>query len=344
MKWYTYLSRFLALCCALAFAGSTIFLVTTFIIERQFLQAAIYKEVMIQENGYAQLPAVISEIVAPTGQIAGLNQNSLQVVLAALLSRQWLQGYTEQFIDQTIAYLLANGQPPSLIIPLSEPKRTLNSPAGSEAVLQAIRQQPACSEAQLSGFDCINWLATDNFCRPPEAQLLSCTDMLNITLFGLTFVIPDQLDLAPLIGLSSDPATFPANQLRPYLTWLQQVNRFGWLLPLFLFLFMSLFGIRSIVDLSLWWAIPLAFVGFGLLGLAIALKSSPDLFFDFQPLLSQTAAFSPSLAQLVREIIQNLLGRFILQMTSAGLIFGVMGAVWLAIGLVALTFSKPTDS
>lgn len=344
MKWYTYLARFLALCCALVFIGSTIGLSTTFVVEGQLLQAEAYKQALIQENVYTQLPAAIIEIIAPSGQIAGLNQDSLQLVLRAILSRDWLQGQTEPIVDQLFAFLTANGQPPSFVVSLVEPKEVLNSPAGSEAILQAIRQQPACSQAQLSNFDCLNWLATDNFCRPPEEQLLSCSGALDIAIFGLSFVIPDQIDLGQYMGLSSDPATFPGSQLRPYLALVQQINQFGWLLPLLFFLFMSFFGVRSLLSWSLWWGLPLTLTGFGLIGLAIFFKTSPNFFFDIQAILGQVATFAPTLSQLLQEVVQNLLGRFVFQLTIIGLIFGTIGAIWLAIGLVTLAFTKPNLS
>jgi len=194
-----------------------------------------------------------------------------------LMTPQWLQGQTENAIDQVFAYLDSNQPEPSVKISLAEPKIRFQGEPGMRAFLQMLRAQPDCTPLQLMEIAhaaLTGGLGNIPLCNPPEELIGQFQPEIQAGLSQVGAMLPTQVALeAQMLGSTSGS---PKNDPRPGLRAARLLIRLSPLLLAGLLLLVTIFAVRSIRDWLLWWGVLFLLSGLAALalgGLARALIS-----------------------------------------------------------------------
>lgn len=345
-KELTLIARFVAVICALIFTLVMILWVMAFAARRQFLRPAPYLQALAEVDAYERAPGILGELVtfalddarAP-GLAAQLpfpqiSQSDVELFLANLLPRDWLQSQTEIVVRRAIADLDDRQPQGPSVVSLEEIKVRLNGPQGTQALLAVIETRPVCSDTDLSALTCGFDLSGEITCRPPGLNFEVCGAAIGLAAGGIASLMPDQIDLDTVLRLS-DPVSAPfRDYARGYAGAVSLLARFGWLVALPFLLGTTLFGVRSIPGWLRWWGAPLLGVAIGLLPVAAVTLVWPTWYIAAP--LAELGQVAPALAQLLADVAGALSEGLVVTLAIAMLIFGIVG-----LGMLALSFIAP---
>jgi hypothetical protein len=293
-----------------AFVISVILILFTYFPTRQLLNPDFYKQILIDKNVYHNLPDSIAKQLAtsiteercdpnteeqdctPASSsntpvyLFLLNQDQWETIISEIVNPAWLQTQTESILDRFFYILLDSPDPvnTNLEFSLQEVKRRLAGPEGTQAFIQILEAQNPCSIDQLLGLVQLGLgMPTEIeslLCQPPDYILDSLTPTISTFLSSMVDLIPDQLTYyLPFGQLDEQSSGKPLDQMQPivpeFISNLRRANNFiTWspLVPLFLLSLVTIFAVRSIKDLFLWWGS--TFLIAGLISLSILLFSN----------------------------------------------------------------------
>jgi hypothetical protein len=266
----------LAVFFAILFVLVTILVLPLYNSERTLLNAGTYKQLLVRNTVYQQLPALAEAnkdaiIVFLTDQsgIAGNDMGLMQVLTAkdlrtlvtVLLPPDEARTMVENMLDQVIAYI--NAETDTAGLSLSVVKAHLTGQSGGTLMLQLLTSLPPCSEEQLAQLQSAN--AGDTaiqpvLCSPQAADLVLMASQWQAQLETLAAGIPDQIVLLKTSSQPSSSGPLGSDSFAK-LNTLRMDIRFSPVLSLVLLALVTLFGIRSLKDWLRWWGIPLLVTG-----------------------------------------------------------------------------------
>jgi hypothetical protein len=343
----------LALAFAAAFIAVTAIILFLFNAERQVFNPESYKRALLERQIYDQLPALIAGQLASSmretsagaaNYFRNLTRQDWEIILAGLLTPEWLRAQTEHAIDQYFAYLDSVEPAPRIIVSLVEVKVRLQGEPGMRAVMQMLRAQPDCTQEQLLSMAqeaLFGGIENMPLCMPPQDLLDEFRPGLQAGLNELSAQVPNEVDLGSRIkGAPVDaPAAPPAEDPRPGIRRARVLIRLSPLLPAALILLVTVFAVRSFRDWLLWWGIPLLLAG--LAALALGLVAAPLFSGWIEGIFSGNVDLPPELAALAAGVGQDLAGAAIRPAMLQG---GLLALLGLAMSFLGLVIRPPAPS
>ncbi len=265
-----------------------------------------------------------------------LEPSDWQVILTTLVTPEWLQKTIESLLDQVFAYL--DRKSDSVKISMTDLKSRLNGESGKALIAQMVRAQPPCTKDQLSQM--LTGLTGNRrdpiACRPPEDMMPTVMKEVEKVASNAFSNIPNEVDVTQNMKSSSTPSSKedPRDAFNRARTFL----RLSILIPIVLFMLMTLFAVRSLGGLLRWWGAPLLIVG--IIGFTIALAIGIGKEVALASLLTpdrlRTMPFTPSVVQLGTDVAKQIANTFTLWLVGQAIVIAGIGFVL----LVASFFSK----
>jgi len=306
------IGKILAGICAILFVITGVAALLLFNIERKAFLSESYKRAFESQNIYERMPTVLASAISESllgngtespapGQ---LGTSNLISILLSLLPPQEIKTLTDTTLDSVFAYL--NGDADSAVISLASLKLYLASPAGVDAIVNILEDQPGCTAEQLLQMT-IGALTGGEFifCNPPPEAMGLIRPLVETQLQLTAGVFPDQITLIPDVqsGTQNDP--------RRGLNRIRAVMKITPVLPLVFILCITILAVRNLTGWLNWWGYP--FLMTGAIGLVISIVGVPIVGFIIQTILENQGAgiISPTLLTTMRETL-NAVARQIL--------------------------------
>lgn len=363
------LAKVMAFIFAVLFVIVTVAVLVLFNVERNLLNAEVYKRALAKADIYERFPTLIGEQLTyqmkyagpgiegeggdpgdersgPPAQFKYLTPDDYEAILGDLLPATWLQTQTESALDQTFAFIASDAPTATIKISFVEIKARLGAGAGVDAALRVIRSWPPCQDLQLLAWAVVSTNAEmDDIptCRPPEVVLEAFTPAIKLVLSRQIAKMPDEADLTQTFkgkeDKESENASASGSSNRPpnvrlFLRLAPPLMRWS---PLFSVLLLSLvtaFGVRSWRGWLRWWGIPFLLVGL-IVGLpaVLALLGMNPILTDFMA-DKIPAAMSPEVYQVGVDLGRDILREPIRWMAIES---GLLGLIGLVMFLISLT-------
>ncbi len=320
------LAAFLAIFLAL----TTVLAIFLFNFERKAFSPELYQRVFANENFYERIPVVMGQALANSAQHAdlpvsmqGLTAKGWETFLRALLPPETLKAMGDQALASIFAYL--NSETDSASISLVPLKASMQSNAGTQAVIGLIQTLPACTLEQIAQITLAVFTQQKIvLCNPPEELLGMVTPLIQVQLQVASTVVPDEVTLMSVQGQQTDP--------RQRLKIVRFMMRLSPLLPLGFLLFLTLVIVRSLHEWLYWWGFPL--LASGMIAALMGLISAPVASLIIKSILKRTMpVYLPPILldngnQLAAAIVDELLKPVLWQ----GLMLALFGLGMVLIG------------
>ncbi len=250
-------------------------------LNRQIFNAALYKNVLTEQNIYARLPEVVGVMLTGSMQsgmppfLQNLTATNWQAMLTILLPPGDLKAMTDGTLDQLFAYL--NGETDTVAVSLNSLKERLAGPGGSDLILQLLDSQPPCTEKELEKM--VSELANGNllFCKPSDLFLPILVPLFTDLFKAVATQVPDVVTIIPSPSpgiLSTGEGPFGSDPITTIRT-VRLYIRLSPLLPLTFLLLITLFAVRSLKSWLCWWGIPI--FASGIITLCLGILAQPIL-------------------------------------------------------------------
>jgi hypothetical protein len=284
-------------------------------------------------------PCVDQFIPKDTGAGAGgpppfmqnLSASDWETIIATLLPPDDLKMMAESLIDQTFDYL--NGQRDTVVLSLVPLKERISGQPGVDALLDLIRAQPPCGEAEITAMETAlrGGSQPDTICSPPEDKLIALKPDIQTMLANTAATIPDErVLLTPESGENSGSGPFGGGLVGAFRAT-RLILRLSPEVPLGLLLLVTLLVVRTPKTWLRWWGIP--FFVTGLLAVITAILASAAVEQVWVSLLASRIPpyVSLGLVELVRSLLNAVLRRFTGGIMVSGLVLAIPGlGMWIA--------------
>lgn len=325
---WTLFARIVAVLCTGLFVLSALAALVLFNVERRAFNPATYNRALVSEDFYAQFPLLLGNLLSTNlGQnapafVEGMTAEQWSTLVKGLLPEPELRAMTEDTINQVFAYLNGETQNPQIsTLPL---KRSLNSPAGVEAVLNIIQSLPSCTLEQVTK---LLTSPGQGLCNPPPEVLDLVRPLIRTQLQITAAAIPDQI---PLITVGDTTQANPGFQA---LRGIRLLMRLSPLLPLGLLLLITVLVVRTLRSWLGWWGWP--FLLTGLPGMLIGFAGAPLFTFTVESIITRRLQASTPLAiiEMLRRIINASVHEMLKPVVWESLALIVLGA-----GMIAFSY------
>ncbi|HJR81862.1 MAG TPA: hypothetical protein VJ821_17450 [Anaerolineales bacterium] len=224
----------------------------------------------VRRNERAKHPGIGGDLVPI---LDDFSQAQWEGLFRILLPADELRRMSDSALDEVFAYL--NGQSESASVSFVGLKQRFTGESGEELILFLLASQPACTSEQLAQILAGNFENggdTAFYCAVPEEALPLVMPPMRHRLEKVAAQIPDEAVLSkPAAGNEFPFGADPLASLRIIRKWIP----FSFLLPLALFLLVTVFGVRSRKAWLRGWGMPLLIAGS--LALGIGLTAQPLL-------------------------------------------------------------------
>lgn len=311
--------------CAVLFVISSVLVLLLFNLERKAFASETYKQAFQNQGLYTRMPTILattlSAYVAENGSpipfLQVLTVEDWQNSIALLLPPAELQATADHALDATFDYL--NGRTDSAALSLLPVKAHLAGDAGVQVVLQILRRQPACTTEQLTQMAAGLFGGQIVLCNPPEAAIGLMMPFIQSQVQSMTALFPNEATFI------SGAASGTPNDPRLRLNTIRAIIRFSPFLPAFLLLGLTLFAVRSFIDLLTWWGWSFMFAAG--ISVVIGLFGSPlvgeilRLLIQSQEVIPIPPVLASSLAETAGAVARQMLIPVVVQ----GFILGFIG-------------------
>ena len=156
--------------------------------ERKAFTPELYQRVFANESFYERIPTVMGQALANDAQnsglpsaIKGLTAQGWETFLRALLPPETLKAMGNQALASIFAYL--NDETDSATLSLIPLKTSMQSNAGTQAVIGLIQTLPACTLEQMAQITMAALAQQQiSLCNPPEQVLGIITPLIQAQL------------------------------------------------------------------------------------------------------------------------------------------------------------------
>ncbi len=301
-----------------------------FNLERQAFSPSAYQRAFANDDFYGRLPSILAESLQPAipTVLQGLDEQDWEQFFRDLLPSNVLRAMGDDALASILSYL--NGDGSSAILSLAPLKERLASEAGTQAALNLIKTQPACTAEELARISLA--LLTNqviSLCNPPEDLIPFVLPAVHGQMQIISAAIPMTVTLA-----QADP-TGGKGDARDKIRIARLTMRMTPVIPLTLLLLLTLLLVRSPRDLLLVWGAAMAAAGalgavFAWLGAPLAgtllerflVAKAPD--FLPQVLLSNASGLA---AAIVDQLLKPTLLQGLMMVLMGGLMLGI-AALW----------------
>ena len=282
---------------AILFVVASVGVIFSFFPTRKLFNPDFYKGALDDVRIYDRLPESIAHQLASnftqasegansTVYLLLLDQYEWESILIDLIDPNWMQTQTENTLDQIFEIILTSPDPVNTPIEVSvlEIKSRLAGPEGIQAFNQILNAQDDCSLDQVMGLLQLG-LGLDAsidtlLCRPPDYIISELNPVVESFLDAAVTQVPDQVSFtlpASMLQDSVDGTIDPSEIPKPILTIRRTYTLISWslLLPLVLIILVTIFAVRSLRDLLIWWGA--TFLAAGGISLIIALILFPTM-------------------------------------------------------------------
>jgi hypothetical protein len=253
-----------------------------------------YKEALWEAGFYPRVPAIAAEYTAsflknencqidPQSCVDGnpffqaeefppflldLPEDKWVDIYSEILTSNWAQEQSENFLDQYFAYLNGELSLFSAQISLEYPKERLRGDPGVRVFQHIISAQPPCYGNILLQMvtAAVQGASLDELplCRIPEEYTGHFSSQINQMMGMIAASFPDQATLGDIMrqqDTQGNPQPAPERNLRSEFSDFRTLTLLSPLAPLALALLVIIFGARSLKGLLLWLGLPLIITG-----------------------------------------------------------------------------------
>ena len=338
---------------SILFVIASVGVIFSFFPTRKLFNPDFYKGALDDVRIYDRLPeSIAQELATNFSQNGGganspvylllLDQQEWESILIDLINPNWLQTQTENVLDQFFEIILTSPDPVNTPLEVSvlEVKTRLAGPEGIQAFNQILDAQDDCSLEQVMGLLQLGLglqASIDTLlCRPPDYIISELNPVIDSFLDAAVAHLPDQVSFTLPVSMFQDPSdgtTLSSELPKPILTIRRTYTMISWslLLPLGLIILVTIFAVRSLKDLLLWWGG--AFLAAGGISLTLALILFPSM--DW--LVGRFLLSSPIDFVLLAFLMEIGFGELLRQLASSIVISIVIPAgILAALGIVLL--------
>ncbi|MEJ5225481.1 MAG: hypothetical protein WHV44_13575 [Anaerolineales bacterium] len=245
----------------------------------------------------------------------------IEVILETIIPPQELRAFADQALNETLNYV--GGESTSLTLSLGWLKSGLEH-RGAEAILDALRTQPACTAEQVTRLAldlALNQSPRDLFlCAPPEDVLLLIQPLVSRGVSIQARFIPETVTLGELPTLSGINLTRSIPLTRA-------IMRYSGLLPLIFLAALSGVIVRGWKSWLVWWGTPLMLIG--ILTLGLSTFSLPLLAGAIQQQIVERMPpiILPEIAATMQTLLVDIIGSVLAPITIQSIALSALGLI-----------------
>jgi hypothetical protein len=328
------LEKTLGAICSILFIITGVLVLLLFNIEQKAFNSSTYKQAFENQGLYQRIPALMASALQTSilqnpssfPFLKELSTEDWQNTIASLLPPEELRALADRALDSTFDYV--NGRSNTVVLSLTPIKVHLAGPAGVNVIKQFLKSQPDCTVDQLTQMGLGLLGGNIALCNPPEQMIGLVEPLIASQMQTITAAFPDQVTL--LAGTDSRSPSDP----RYTLHFVRSAIRFSPFLVFLLLLALTLFAVRSLRDLLVWWGLP--FLTIGVSTALMALIGSPIVGWLLRFLIQTRGAalVPPILASSIAETTTAVARQILNPVALQALIIAVVGLMMLIAGIL----------
>ncbi len=315
------------------FVLTAVFALIFFNFEHKAFKAETYQKVFESQDFYNRIPTLLAETVISSSSNAeqlpltmqGMSGQAWEDFFRTLLPPESLKAVGDSVLNSVFSYL--NQESDSVTISLQPIKTNMGTDLGTQAVLNLLKTQPACTLEQVTQMT-FSLLTSQEiaFCNPPDELVPLLTPVIQIQLQTVALIIPDEMTLLSAQNTQTDP--------RQGIQITRILMRFSPLVPLGFLILLTLTTASSLQNLLKWWG--LSFWATGLVSIFIGIIGAPIIGLILNWLIRRASSALPNIiSSYAGELGSAVAGSILLPILLQGvaiLLFGAgMSTAWFLI-------------
>ncbi|HCR71922.1 MAG TPA: hypothetical protein DIW23_10800 [Anaerolineae bacterium] len=315
------------------FVLTAVFALIFFNFERKAFKAETYQKVFESQDFYNRIPTLLAETMILSSSNAeqlpltmqGMSGQAWEDFFRTLLPPESLKAVGDSVLNSVFSYL--NQESDSVTISLQPIKTNMGTDLGTQAVLNLLKTQPACTLEQVTQMT-FSLLTSQEiaFCNPPDELVPLLTPVIQIQLQTMALIIPNELTLVSAENTQTDP--------RQGIQITRILMRFSPLVPLGFLILLTIATASSLQNWLKWWG--LSFLATGFVSIFIGIIGAPIIGLILNWLIRRASSALPNIiASYAGELGSALAGSILLPILLQGvaiLLFGAgMSTAWFLI-------------
>jgi hypothetical protein len=264
-------------------------------------------------------------------------------ILRTLLPAEWLQGQVESALRQTFAILETPGAPLAVVLDMSEFKKRLTGPAGTDAMMQIIAALPPCAAGYIPDTSKPESMLE---CRPSDELLAAVEPAIAPALAEAALSIPDKLDILEQVRgsgvLNPEQYGLPIGP-RQILQIGRWIVRLSPILCVVILILVTLLVVRSWRGFLRWWGLPILAAGVAVLLTAVAIWVGLDVAISLGR-ENLPVYFSPGVYDTSAGVLVYIAHRYALVTGGEGVVLGFVGLMLVILSFFIGRGQKPSPA
>jgi hypothetical protein len=312
----------IALLLAGLFVCLTSFVIPLVVGNVYYFNAGVYKEALVKTRAYETLVSEVASAAAESDNVKaqGIDAATIQRIMSAILPADWMQGQTENVLDQLFTYIASGEGHLKLNVSMQAVKDNLRGAGGDRVIDAYFATLPVCTSDQLLGWGQVALtgdLKGAPECRPSDDILTQMKPTIKTSLLAeMTDSIHDQVDLVAdtQMDITDFEKALPQIRLGRLLASISPFISLG------LLILITLLVVRSPGAFFRWWGIPLLISG--VLAALLALLGMGLSASFVEAIRSSATGSGVGIVLLIASVIEEVLRG---GMIWTGIVGGVIG-------------------
>lgn len=292
--------------------------------ERKAFKAETYQKVFANQDFYNRIPSLLAETMISsftnTEQfpltMQGMTTQAWDEFFRTLLPPESLKLVGDSVLNSVFSYL--NQESDSVTISLQPIKANMGTDLGTQAVLNLLKTQPACTLEQVTQMT-FSLLTSQEiaFCNPPDELAPLLTPVIQIQLQATASIIPNEMILVSAENTQTDP--------RQRIQIARILMRFSPLVPLGFLILLTITTLSSLKNLLKWWSI--SFLATGFISIFLGIIGAPIIGLILNWLIRRASTALPNIiSSYAGELGSALAGSILLPILLQGVVIFFFGA------------------